>query len=300
MSVAIRSWSEKEVETLRALAAHPSLCREFELLQGHGLEERLADVFNLEDLRRVAALDGRDVGFAYTFVFPTTAGVRAAARIGVIDGARRRGVGRALLEATLERLRARVPECRGLALSATQPNPEATAFAKANGFPPVRQFWLMERSDHSIPDSDWPAGVELGSFDAARDIPRWVDVFNRSWAEHWHGVLMRESDVRQHLESGAVDPEGIRFAQHSGEDIGFVRLALHEGRGEIAVVGVVPEWRRRGLGRALLRFGARWLLEHGASRVTLAVDGENERALTLYQKERYQVVETRQVWEKEF
>ena len=77
MSIVIRNWSANEVEALRALASHPSLQREFELMQGHGLEERLADAYNRENLRRLASLDGVDAGFAYTFVMPTRDGVHA-------------------------------------------------------------------------------------------------------------------------------------------------------------------------------------------------------------------------------
>lgn len=298
MSIAIRSWNAGEVNALRALARHPSLQREFELLQGRGLDERLADAYNLESLRRLATLDGRDAGFAFTFVVPTLDGLLAVVRIGVVAEARRRGVGRALLESSVEGLRSAAPECRLVSLGATLPNDGAGAFADRMGFLPVRRFWLMERRDHSIPPPEWPSGTSVEPFRGRRELSRWVDVFNRSWREHWHGVLAREADFSRQLESGAVSADGMHFARAGDADVGFVRLTLHESRGEIAVVGVIPEWRRRGLGQALLRFGGRWLLDHGARRVTLTVDGENERALSLYRKERYEVVETRQVWER--
>ena len=77
-----------------------------------------------------------------------------------------------------------------------------------------------------------------------------------------------------------------------------MRLAPLEARPEVAVLGVVPEWRGRGLGRALLRHGSRWLRDRGFERVMLQVDGENERALTLYRQERFEIVRTRQVWSR--
>ena len=299
MSIAIRSWNANEVEPLRSLASHPSLQREFEMLQGHGLEQRLADAWNPEPLRFLASLDGRDAGFAYSFVVPMLDGVRAMARIGVVDGARRRGLGRALLESTLAALPGVSPECRSVGLVATLPNADAAAFANRVGFVPVRRFWLMEREPSSIPEPALPAGVRVEGYGGIGDIARWVKVFNCAWLEHWHAVLATEPDFRRQIESGAIAPEGMFLASDETGDVGFVRLALHEGRGEIAVLGVVPEWRRRGLGRALLQFGGRWLIEHGARRVTLLVDGENERALALYRNEYYEVVETRQFWEHE-
>ena len=299
MPIAIRAWNPSEVENLRALASHASLQREFEMLQGRGLEQRLADAHNNVLLRFLASLDGRDAGFAHSYVVPTLDGVRAMTRIGVVDGARRRGVGRALLESTLAALPEASPDCRSVGLVATLPNPEAAAFANRVGFVPVRRFWLMEREPSSIPEPVCPPGVRFEGYGGGGDIARWVSVFNRAWHEHWHAVLATEPDFRRQVESGAVLPEGMFLARHATGDVGFVRMALHEGRGEIAVLGVVPEWRRRGLGRALLQFGGRWLIEHGARRVTLLVDGENERALALYRKERYEVVATRQFWERE-
>ena len=68
--------------------------------------------------------------------------------------------------------------------------------------------------------------------------------------------------------------------------------------GEIAVLGTVPEARRIGLGRALLRWGVAWLEIHDAPRITLLVDGDNEQALVLYLSEEFHVARTREVWAK--
>ncbi len=54
--------------------------------------------------------------------------------------------------------------------------------------------------------------------------------------------------------------------------------------GDVAIVGVLQEWRRRGLGRELLRWGVHRVRELGSSEVFLAVEGENERALRLYEE----------------
>ena len=66
-----------------------------------------------------------------------------------------------------------------------------------------------------------------------------------------------------------------------------VRMAeLEHGadhQGWVDILGVVPEARRGGLGRALLADGLRWIESKGASEAVLGVDAQNEKALTLYQ-----------------
>jgi len=47
------------------------------------------------------------------------------------------------------------------------------------------------------------------------------------------------------------------------------------------VLGVIPEARGIGLGRALLRWGVNWLEHQNAPRVHAVRDGENETALRL-------------------
>jgi mycothiol synthase len=297
MSLVIRPWTPAEHARVRTLAAHPSLQPEFELMLGEGFDRMAGDPFNRSELRRIATLDGSDAGFALTFLVPMAAGRFAATRIGVVEGARRRGVGSALLAESLAAVATLAPESRERVLSAYLPAESAGGFAARHGYTPTRRYWQMERPGREAPEPRWPAGVRPRVFEAGeRDIARWVEVFNRSWSEHDHAVVATAESVRELISGGTIDPRTAFFAERDGRAVGFVRPALHATHGEIAVVGVVPEERRNGLGRALLRFGTRWLLDHGAGRVTLMVDGNNERALTLYRQESFEVVKTRQIW----
>lgn len=299
MSLRLDSWGEGTLARLGAIAAHPSLQPEFELLTGRSLGAMMGDAYNREDCRRIAVLDGEDVGFALALVVPTTTHRFAVFRIGVIDRARRRGVGNALLAALRDRVLAVAPDVSEFESGSNVPNPAAEGFAAHHGYKPRRTYWLMERPGGTVPAPEWPSGVEIRRFDGStRDFERWIGVFNRSWQEQDHPILATVADMKRHLAGGRLDPTGMHFATRAGEPVGFVRGALHETRGEIEVVGVVPEERGRGLGRGLLRLGSRWLLEQGARRVTLHVDGENERALRLYRQESFEVIRTRRLWSR--
>lgn len=64
--------------------------------------------------------------------------------------------------------------------------------------------------------------------------------------------------------------------------VGKVRLEVLEGEGGIFGLGVLPEYRGRGYGKALLENSVAELKTQGAERVFLQVLTENENALGLY------------------
>jgi mycothiol synthase len=69
--------------------------------------------------------------------------------------------------------------------------------------------------------------------------------------------------------------------------IAFCRVARYaddEGRpiGEIKLLGVLPAFRNRGLGRELVRWGVGAVRARGAGDVFLSVEGRNDGALRLY------------------
>jgi ribosomal protein S18 acetylase RimI-like enzyme len=82
--------------------------------------------------------------------------------------------------------------------------------------------------------------------------------------------------------------------------VGYCRNARFGEAGEVALIGVVPEARGIGLGRALLRWGVQWLASQGVEPLYLMVDGENEGALRLYRSEGFGVARTRIHWSRDF
>ena len=105
---------------------------------------------------------------------------------------------------------------------------------------------------------------------------------------------MRRSIVRQR----AFQPDGLVLAYRDGRCVGYGRNTILARHGEIALLGVVPEARGIGLGRALLRWGTAWLDRAGSDTIELRVDGENDGALALYRSEGFEVVRTRGIWSR--
>ena len=289
---------EAHLDSIAALVSHPSLMAEFELWQGR-VASAFEDPFHPRDLTWIAREDGVAVGFALAYVLPSTRDRFGMIRIGVLESHRRRGIGSRLIELAIPAVRAYAPDCGELSIQSWVPNDAATGFAARHGFGHARYFWLMERPRGVWPIVELPAGIQLKLYDGSEEaLADWNEVYNASFARHYHFVRSSIEDARQLASRPEFRRDGLVLAYREGRCVGFCRNELMDHRGEIGVLGTVPEARRIGLGRALLRWGVAWLEAQKAPQVTLLVDGENEDALALYRSEGFGVVKTREVWSR--
>jgi len=287
---------DTDLEVLTLLVSHPSLAAEFELWQGR-VASAFEDPFHPRELTWVARDGGAPVGFALAYVLPSTHEPFAPIRIGILDSHRRRGIGTKLLEMAIPAVRAHAPDCKELSLNAWIPNDSAERFAAHHGFTHARYFWLMERPRGAAADIELPPEIELRLYDGSdQALHDWNEVYNASFARHYHFVRSTVGDARQLAARPEFRHDGLVLAYRNGRCVGFCRNELLEHRGEVGVLGTAPEARRIGLGRALLRWGITWLEAQNVPQVTLMVDGDNEDALSLYRSEGFEVTKTREVW----
>jgi len=302
MPLVITPCRTADLPLLRALARDPSLAHEFEPLQtDEGFDDLMGDPFLPPELRWIATVDGVPAGFSFCFLAPSHDGSFAMARMGVVESHRRRGVGSALLAATCAAMEP-IREARGLrelSISAWEPNAAATAFAARHGFLHARDFWRMERPRGPVALPVWPGGVRAQPFDGSEtSLLDFNRSYNRAFAEHYHYVRSSVEDTRSFMAKNNFSPDGLALAYRDGECVGFCRNARFGEPGEVALIGVVPEARGIGLGRALLRWGVGWLQNGRAHPIYLMVDGENESAQRLYKSEGFQVARTRHHWSR--
>jgi len=169
------------------------------------------------------------------------------------------------------------------------------AFAGAMGMTYRSSMWLMYLAPETVvPQPSLPTDVVARTFGEWLPLERYVDLLNATFADHPSPVSWTLPQIEYAHSQPRFDASSITLvspADRPEDPIAFVRAPMGPPEpgdaapvGEIGLVGVLPQWRGRGLGRELLRWGVAQLRARGAGRIKLSVEAENELALGLYRR----------------
>jgi mycothiol synthase len=205
---------------------------------------------------------------------------------------RRRGHGRRLVAAARE-LAGRRGDAT-LVLYVPSHLDASRRFAEALGFSYASSLWLFRLpGDRPVGAPEFPADVVTRSWGPDEDLPAYVTFANASFEGHPTPLGLNKELARHVAGLPGFDPGGILLVSRSAEPerlVAFTKVELMPEppgppTGYIAQIGVLPEWRGRGLGRALLRWGVAYTRSRGATTVELSVEARNETATRLYRSE---------------
>jgi len=238
---------------------------------------------------------GELVGYAH--MDPTDPVEGPSGELVVHPGHRRQGLGLLLTRALV----AEAGE-RPLRLWAHGDLPGAARLAAAAGFERVRALWQMRRSLQSRLDRPQLAeGITVRTFVIGQDEDGWAELNSRAFARHPEQGAWSREDLDLREREPWFDPNGFFLAERGGKLAGFhwtkihgagdspagaeqgASARAHEPIGEVYVVGVAPDERGTGLGRALTLVGLRYLRSQGLFQVMLYVDESNAPAIGLYE-----------------
>ena len=203
---------------------------------------------------------------------------------------RRQGLG-------LELLRAMNAEAdsRPLRLWAHGDLPAAARLAVSAGFERIRALWQMRRSLQTrIGRPQFAEGVTVRTFVPGQDEDRWTALNRKAFAGHPEQGTWTRTDLDMREREPWFDPQGFFLAERGDKLAGFHWTKIHgqgdesdghhhEPIGEVYVVGVDPDERGSGLGRALTLAGLRYLRSRGLFQVMLYVDETNTAAIGMYE-----------------
>jgi mycothiol synthase len=212
----------------------------------------------------------------------------ASVRLEVDPAYRRRGHGRQLLAAA--RQLAAVAGDDALELWVPVEGP-GRAFAEAVGMRYRSSFHLLRLPPEAVvPPSAALAGLAVRSIVPGEDDAAVVALLNEAFADHPSPMrfsLERMAEAHARADFEAADIRLVHEAADPARLAGFCRSTLGPAadvpiRGDVRLVGVLPAYRRRGIGRELLRWGIAHVRERGAVEVDLVVEALNAGALQLY------------------
>jgi mycothiol synthase len=284
MSPEVRPFRPEDEGSLRRVM---EAALEFDAFPGFtawDLDMELASILGNPDGAAVALDDGVLCGYVCPHADDLT----------VHPAFRRRGHGRRLFAAGSEIVARAGEEDICLSVPSTGAGP---AFAAAMGLAYRSSLWRLVLSpDVAVPSPVFPGDVVARTFGEWIPLPLFVDFLNHSFAGHPSPISWTVGQIEYAHGRPEFDPTSILLlvpADSPDRPIGFARIALgppEDGGGsgarvgEVALVGVLPQWRGRGLGRELLRWGVAQLLARGAGLIQLTVEAENELALGLYRR----------------
>lgn len=160
------------------------------------------------------------------------------------------------------------------------------------GFAGVRSFGIFARDLGDAPSAvetmpREPDGIALRAYREG-DAPQWIEAFNGSFSDHWGGLYYTEESWGRHTASLRFRNEISVVAEADGTLAGICHCApshnpKERGLAHLHILGVQPEFRRRGLGYRLMVEALRRLRVNGFSRVELDMDTLNSKALPLYE-----------------
>jgi mycothiol synthase len=164
----------------------------------------------------------------------------------------------------------------------------ARALLVGRGYRPVRHFLRMQIDMARPPPAPvWPDGVTASAFLPDEDTAAVHACVHEAFAEEWSFRAEALADwSRRKLEDPRFDPSLWVVARDGGDVCGTALCTAGQfDMGFVNSLAVLPAWRRRGLGLALLHQAFTWFWERGQHRVGLGVDTENPTAaVRLYER----------------
>jgi mycothiol synthase len=172
------------------------------------------------------------------------------------------------------------------------------------GFRPVRHSYRMAIEFDEEPEPPaWPPGISVRTFREGEGQAVY-DAFHEAWLDTWEPEDEPYGDwAHWTIEREGFDPALWFLACDNEEIAGFSLCRPSETRSDTGIVnllGVRRQWRRRGLGEALLRHSFVAFHRRGFLRVVLGVDASSPTgAPRLYERAGMHVVRRIDFYEKE-
>jgi len=189
-------------------------------------------------------------------------------------------------------------------------NKNGLALFKGLGWKHIRSFYRMVTDLDAVPEIPvLPAGITIRAYDPETELEAVYQTFVNSFKDHFGFIVPPYekglADFKHNLiEDPAYDPR-FWLVAHDGKDIVGISVCRREDPedpecGWVNELGVRRDWRKHGLGYALLKSSFALFYADGKKRAGLGVDASSlTGALRLYERAGMRVLRQFNQYEKE-
>jgi mycothiol synthase len=214
------------------------------------------------------------------------------------------GIGSEILELTEARAREASLELGTYIQNGTLNNDDATVrFYEAHGYRRVRHFWRMVADLAAPPDVAVPAGIDIRAYRHPDDAQAVHETLEEAFLDHWENRPRPYDEWSERMfDPERFDPTLWWCAADGDGTVGAIvcQWKRHGDWGWVATLGVRRDWRRRGIGEALLHTAFGEFFRRGERRVALGVDAQSATGATrLYERAGMRIFWEAIVWQKE-
>jgi mycothiol synthase len=175
------------------------------------------------------------------------------------------------------------------------------------GYRTIRGSWTMEIEFgvEAPAEPVLPDGIEIRPYRHPEDEQRVYEALQEAFRDHWDFRPATLETWREfNVKTRNFEPDLWLVAwdadQVAGASLNYPERGGDPGHGWVGTLGVRRDWRRRGLGEALLRRSFAALHARGLRKVRLSVDSENPTGATrLYERAGMRVVRQSNTWERQ-
>jgi mycothiol synthase len=202
------------------------------------------------------------------------------------------GIGPALVELTEARAREHVPlappEARvSLHIGIGGGHEPSERLLTEHGYIKTRRFTRMQiLMDAPPPTPVWPEGITLRTLVPGQDERALYEAMEESFSDHWgHSPETFEHWMARHNTPESLPPDLV-FLAMAGDTVGGAAICVYlEDFGWVDTLGVRRDWRKHGLGMALLQHAFGEFYRRGTYDVGLGVDAQSLTGATrLYER----------------
>jgi mycothiol synthase len=198
-----------------------------------------------------------------------------------------------------------------ICLTAYRPTEDTLGLAayEQAGFTTARYSYRMRINlDGTPPSAVWPEGITVRSFVPGQDEEAVIQVQQAAFRDHWGYVVTSVEEDLKMLRHWMTDPDfdpDLWLLAWAGERLVGISLNMayldeDPDMGWIQTLGVLREYRQRGIARALLLHAFDQYRQRGRKRAGLGVDTQNlTGALRLYESVGMRPYRTTRILEKE-